>query len=180
MVEIPTQIPQAIFAGDILEWRRELDDYPADAYTLTYYFSNASKKFEIAAVADGTTHAVSVAATVTTDYEPGRYRWHARADDASGDIRTVGDGWIVVLPSPADHTDWRSHARKMLDAIEAALEGQADKDQLNLLSYSLGVVSVSRDRELLYKARDRYLRELNNEDGGANNRRHTFVRFARP
>jgi hypothetical protein len=180
MVDIPTQIPKDIFVGDVLKWRRELDDYPADAYTLTYYFSNAEKKFNIVATADGVVHNVSVAATVTTDYTAGRYRWYARADDGSDDIRTIEDGWLVVLPSPADQTDWRSHARKMLDAIEAALEGQADKNQLDLLSYSLGVVSVSRDRELLYKARDKYLRELNNEEGGANNRRHAFVRFTRP
>lgn len=179
MVDIATQVPDVVFAGDLLQWTRDLDDYPASTWTLAYTLSNSSEKVSITASASGDTHSVSVAAAATGAYKAGRYRWFARVTNGSS-VHTVEDGWIVILPDPTKKTDWRSHARKMLDAIEAALEGAASKDQLNLLNYSLGVVNVSRDRELLWKARDRYLRELNNEDGTTKNRRHTFVRFVSP
>lgn len=179
MVDVATQVPDSVFAGDLLAWTRDLSDYPASTWTLEYTLTNADEKLTISASADGDTHSVSVAAATTADYKAGRYRWFARVTNGLS-IYTVEDGWIRILPDPTKKVDWRSHARKMLDAIEAALEGAASKDQLNLLNYSLGVVSVSRDRDLLWKARDKYLRELNNEDGTTSGRRHTFARFVRP
>lgn len=181
MVDTATQVPESVFAGDLIAWERELADYPASAWELTYSLSNAADRIEIVAGESGDTYTVSIDVATSGAYKAGRYRWFARVSDGAGDERTVEQGWIVILPDPAKQADWRSHARKMLDAIEAALEGAADKDQLNLLSYSLGVVSVSRDRELLWTARARYQRELKNEEGSSKkNQRHTFVRFTPP
>lgn len=180
MVDTATQVPARLFVGDSLAWERDLDDYPAGTWTLTYYFANDSHAFSITASASGSTHVVSV--DDTTSYQPGRYRWHARA--ASGATKvTVENGWIEIRPNPAaGKSDWRSHARKMLDAIEAALEGQASKDQLDLISYAVGEsINVRRDRELLHKLRSKYELELAREEGTqAGDPRHVYLRFSKP
>jgi hypothetical protein len=87
------------------------------------------------------------------------------------------------LPDPSSGAaDWRSHARKMLDAIEATLEDSATKTQLDLVSYSIGgEVSLTRDRELLLKLRAQYTLELADEDGVDRiSNRHIYVRFGKP
>lgn len=181
MVDVLTQIPANVIAGDSFAWQRELADYPADTWTLTYYFSNGEQAFEIVASADGLVHDVAVTAADTAVYVAGRYHWYARATSGV-EAATVESGWLVVAPDPSSgKIDYRSHARKMFEAIELALEGQASKLQLDLISYSLGVVNVSRDRELLIRYRDKYALELQNESGaGGGDPRNNFVRFARP
>ena len=74
---------------------------------------------------------------------------------------------------------WRPHARKMLDAIEAALEGKANKNQLDLVSYSIGgELSLTRDRDQLLKLRAKYTQELADEEGIARiNDRNVYIRF---
>jgi hypothetical protein len=171
-------VPLTVHQGDSVSWQESLSDYPAGIWTLTLYCSRAGDRFEIQASADGDIHSISVPASVSSDYGTGRFRWFARVTDGT-DVFTIDDGWIEVLPNPAsDRHDWRSHARKMLDAIEATLEGQASDKQLDLVNYSFGTVNVSRDRELLQKWRDKYARELINEDGGrSGNNRMKFIRF---
>jgi hypothetical protein len=50
------------------------------------------------------------------------------------EIYTVGQGTIEILPNLADATtyDFRSHAKTMLEAIEAAFEGKASSTQLEM------------------------------------------------
>ncbi len=182
MVATPTNVPESLFAGDTFAWERDLADYPASAWTLKYYFDSELDSFEITAGAVGDLHTVSVVPATTKDYKAARYRWHARVDNATI-FTTVDNGWLVVSPDPiGDKTDWRSHARKMLDAIEATLEGQATKEQLDLISYSIGgTVNVSRDRKLLMEWRDKYSRELKSEDGTEQSvPRHAFIKFGKP
>jgi hypothetical protein len=171
--------PTQVFAGDTLAWTRDLADHPADTWTLTYYFVNETDSFNIVATADGTTHSVSIGGATTGAYKSGRYRWHARVTDGTT-VTTVDQGWFEVKPDPAKlKTDWRSHARKMIDAIESTLEGNASKQQLDLISYSFGAVNVNRDKELLMRWRDRYARELHSDEGGSGFQ-HIGIRFARP
>lgn len=181
MVDTLIQVPLMVVAGDSLAWERQLSDYPADVWTLTYYFANEIKSFKIIATASATTHVLSATGAVTGAYKAGRYRWHARVTNGPT-IATVDDGWFIVKPDPTiGKNDWRSHARKMFDAIESALEGQATKQQLDLINYSLGVVNVSRDRELLMKWRDKYALELRAEEGGRkSDQRNHYIRFVNP
>ena len=62
-------------------------------------------------------------------------RWILPLEDRH-DFLTVASGTIDILPNLATATtfDFRSHARTMLDAIEAAFEGKASSTQL---SYSI-------------------------------------------
>jgi hypothetical protein len=177
---VTEQVPETIIAGDSVAWVRELADYPAGVWSLTYLFSNAVQSFTIAAAADGVLHSAAVSAATTGAYTAGRYRWHARVTNGT-DVFTVENGWLEVKPNPAgSNVDWRSHARKMLDAIEATLESKATREQLDLLSYSIGgEVSLTRDREQLLKLRAQYTVELANEEGSAKlKKRNVYVRFS--
>jgi hypothetical protein len=124
--------PTSIRAGDLVTWTKSLSDYPADqGWTLAYTLINASAKISITASASGADHVVSVSAATSAGYAAGTYRWMARVTKGS-EIYTVGQGSITILPNLAALStyDGRSHAKKMLEAIEAAYEGRASATQL--------------------------------------------------
>lgn len=135
--------PTEAVSGDTWLWTRDLADYPAGTWTLTYYFKNRTQEFTIAATADGTTHVVAAAKATTAAYQPGEYHWTAVVDDGA-ERKTVERGTLIVLPDPAATGagyDGRTHARKVLDAIEAVLENRATMDQEE---YSIGGRSLKR------------------------------------
>lgn len=125
---VPTQEPAQLRVGDTWRWTRQLADYPASAWALIYAFKSAAGGFQVTATADGDTHAVAVAAATTAGYTAGAYTWIAWVE-AGGEKYTVDSGSVELLPdyragSAASALDDRSHARKMLDAIEAWLESR--------------------------------------------------------
>ena len=144
-VSIPTTEPTSARAGDTWRWTRSLVDYPAPIWTLTYTLFNASTKVSIVAAADGTDHAVTVASATTANYSAGRYDWVA-AVAAGGERYQVDAGVLEILPdvSALSKYDSRSHARIMLDAIEALLESRASAGDLDL------VMGAFADRRLQY------------------------------
>lgn len=181
MTTIPTTEPTQLRAGDTWKWRREdLTDYPAPTWTLRYEIKNATAAFQIAATADGAHHAVTVAKATTATYAPGAYQWVAFVDDGT-ERYTIGSGHLEVLRNFDDDTafDVRSHAAKVLDAIEAVIEGRASLDQQ---SYTINGRSLVRTpiAELLV-LRDRYRAEVARESAaaGLGERRRTYVRFGR-
>lgn len=125
--------PQSIRAGDTLKWTKSLCDYSAaDGWALSYRFISASSKFDIAATQDGSSSdfAVSVDAGTSAGYAAGTYRWVARVSK-DGEKYTVGEGTVTVLPDLADAsvaTDPRSQNERILDAINALIEGRATSD----------------------------------------------------
>lgn len=132
--QIPKNEPAELRAGDTWEWRREdLSDYPASTWALTYRFKNSSGGFEVVATADGDLYAVSVAAATTAAYTAGTYQWQAQVVNGS-EKHTVENGTLTVLASffatsATTAYDYRSHAQKALDAINAQLESRATADQ---------------------------------------------------
>jgi hypothetical protein len=167
---IPTTEPASARAGDTWRWQRTLSDYPASTWTLSYTLFNAAGKVSIAATADGDDHLVSVAPATTAAYTAGRYDWVAHVSDGT-DRHQVGAGSINVLPdlSAVSSYDGRSHARKMLDAIDALLEGRATTDQLDLIA-AANVGSNSGDQsmqmrpEFLMNLRKHYAAMVASED----------------
>lgn len=122
---IPFQEPASVVAGDTAKWQKYLGDYPAnDGWTLTYTFVNASVRFTATASAVGADHLVNASAATTTAWAAGTYDWRAQVSKA-GEVFTVGSGRLVVKPSFSAATDARSQARRMLEAVEAVLEGRA-------------------------------------------------------
>lgn len=131
--DIPTVEPSELRAGDTWQWTRSLADYAASSATLKYRFKSAAGGFEIVADASGDDYAVTVPAATSAGYAAGDYGWVAWVEVGS-DKFTVGTGAATVLPdyratSASTALDDRSHAAKVLAAIEAVIEGRAAKDQ---------------------------------------------------
>lgn len=164
MTDIATVEPTELVAGDRWLWeRQDLDDYPASTWTLSYALVKDGTRIQITGAASGAYHRIDVAASTTAGYTAGSYRWQAYVTSGS-DRRLVGQGELELLPDFATQSsgyDGRSHARIVLDAIEAVIEGRATKDQEE---YSIGGRSLKRTPigDLL-KLRDRYRAEAHSE-----------------
>jgi hypothetical protein len=163
---VPTNEPQAARAGITWQWTRQLTDYPASTWALTYWFKQlaaAGAKFSIVATASGDDHSVSVAAATTGAYTAGDYSWVAVVSSGS-EAFEVDSGTLDLQPkySVDAALDDRSHARKVLTAIEAVIESRATKDQEE---YTINNRSLKRTplAELL-ALRDRYRAEVRAEE----------------
>lgn len=162
-----TAEPSSLVAGDTWTWRRSLEDYSAaDGWSLVYVFANATQRFTFTAAADGADHVVTVAASDSDDKIPGRYSWVAFAKKA-GERHTVGFGECTITPNleGARPYDSRTHARKVLDAIEALLEGKAgsDVEEYEIAGRSLKKIPVAE----LLTWRDSYRAEVASEERAA-------------
>lgn len=130
---IPTREPREIVIGTTLKWRREFCVYPATEYSLTYYFRGAGKGFDAAATADGEEFSITVPAATTAEMAAGTYYWQAVATkDGEKFVAGEGEAKAVASLAAVDATaavDGRSQAKKILDAIDAMIEGKATRDQ---------------------------------------------------
>ena len=181
-VNYPTQEPDTLVVGDRWVWRRDdlVSDYPLDEYALESRFTEDSTRntnaFTIAATEAESTYLVEIASAVTASLTAGDYQWAAFIIRSSDNQRVVIDqGRTEILPNLQNTTaDLRSHAKKVLDAIEAVLENRASQDQM---SYSIAGRSLSRmsiDDLMTFRNRYRaeYLREIklarikNKQDSG--------------
>lgn len=162
---IPTTEPYPLRAGDTWEWTKSLVDYPASAWTLTYTYFNATGAFSIVATADGDSHSISVAPATTAAHTAGRYEWIAQASDGT-DQYQVGSGVLRVLPdlSAVDSYDSRSHARRMLDLINAILEGRATSGQIDIVRADVNGRNIEYDHSTLIKLRSQYAAAVRRED----------------
>ncbi len=144
MADTATNEPLDLVAGDRWQWRREdlAPDYPASSWTLHYYFKNAAEEFDFVAVADGDNFSIDQTPTDTDSFVAGTYKWAAYVSK-TGDRKQIDEGTLVVKPdlTASGTSDQRTHAEKVLDAIEAVIENRASQDQS---SYSIGGRSLSR------------------------------------
>ncbi len=192
MAEIATTEPSRIRAGDTIEWRREdLSDYPASEWTLKYYLLKTGKQIIITAIADDDNFAITVTKAVSALYAAGIYSWLAKVYQGVApniEEHTIGQGTIEILPDltvAAGGYDTRSHAKIMLDAIEAALQGKATAKQLDQLVKIIADIHTQRNPELLIKWRQYYKNEYWREQvaekliQGLDSPRRIGVRFKR-
>lgn len=172
--------PLSARAGDTWRWERSLPDYPAPGWSLIYTLYGPAGVVHLTAVASGTAHRVALAPAVTGTYAAGRYDWIAHVTDGTDRLQ-VGSGAIQVLPDlrTATTADGRSHARKMLAAIEATLEGRASDGDLEIVRTQLGDQAVERNPEVLIKAHQRYLHAVAQEDAALALGRGERVAFGR-
>lgn len=165
MPDTPTTEPTSLRAGDTWAWQRDLADYPASTWTLSYHFRNAASKFDITATADGDLHAVSIAKATTALRAAGWYDWIAVVTSAT-ERHEVNRGRTQILPdfAPDAVYDARTFARKMLDAVETALLGQASAQQLDLVEATLADRAMKRDKAALMALRSALRQEVAAED----------------
>lgn len=185
-------IPATLRAGDTIAWTESISDYLATAgWTLAFPLTAYNKiPILITASTSGSDYAISILPAVTKLWVAGKYSYQAYVYKGTPptftEKHTIEIGEVEILPDLTQATlttDNRSHAKKVLDAIEAVLEGKSSSD---LISYSIGGRSVSKmmPEELIkwrsfYKTE--YERELEAEAiaKGLDSPRRVGVRFRR-
>tara|TARA_R100000951_G_scaffold64585_2_gene54505 strand:- start:1962 stop:2552 length:591 start_codon:yes stop_codon:yes gene_type:complete len=166
----PGQEPETLVVGDRWVWQRPdlVTDYPTDAYALTYEFhcdsgGGGSHKFTVTASETSTAYVVEVSSSTTSGYTAHQYKWYAFITRTSDSQRVAVDNGITTLVvNYADsNADVRTHAKKVLDSIQAVIENRATVDQS---SFTIAGRSLSRMTiDELFLVRDRYRAEYNEE-----------------
>lgn len=165
--------PSRVIAGDTVIWRRAdlLSDYPSASYSLHYRGRRAGDATASFNVSANSSYQVTVAAAVTDKWTAGTWHWQAYITRTSDSARvTVAEGTFEVIPNRASSTtDPRSHVKRMLDAIEALLEGKAldDVEEYSINGRSLRKIPIGE----LIKWRDTYRADYQREQAAENIRR---------
>ncbi|RIL03132.1 MAG: hypothetical protein DCC71_15485 [Proteobacteria bacterium] len=178
--------PTCLIAGDSVAWRRELADYPATGGWAVAYALRGPDSLDLAATADGDAHVVELTAAASGALAAGRYLVAGFAT-LGAERATFYQGELELSPNPASLAaghDPRTHARRVLEAIEAVLEQRATRDQA---SFTLNGRALERwPIADLLAFRDRYRREVAGEEAAArlaaglgNPRRTIRTRFGR-
>ena len=155
----PTKEPETLVAGDTWKWERSLSDYPAsDSWSLTYYLrKSGSSAITITSSANVDAHLVTVAAATTASYTPGTWDFRGYVTK-SGERYEVFNGILEVETNPATAAssyDPRTHAEKVIDAIEAVLESRATKEILNFSVEANSLSSIPHADLLALRSRYR-------------------------
>jgi hypothetical protein len=157
----PETEPLKIIAGDRAAWKRTDfgTDYAPASYSLKYSArleNSGSTEIEITASESGSDYIVEVSQSTSASFKAGIYHWQAYIIRTSDSERlTVDSGtWEIISNRDVSTTDPRNHVKRVLDNIEAVLEGRSSKDQEN---YSIQGRSLSRTPiPDLMVLRDRY------------------------
>jgi hypothetical protein len=166
-----TKEPNDLVVGDYWAWKKEdlATDYPTSSYSLSYRFhcdsgGGGSHQFTINAVEADGIYYIEVPSTTTDNYSPHDYIWGAYITRTSDSSRVqVGEGKITILPNLADtNADLRSHAKKVLDSLEAVIEGRATIDQSSMSIAGRSLSRMSVDELLTFRNRykSEYLQEV--------------------
>lgn len=162
-------LPEVLYAGDKLEFTESESDYLApDGWTLKYDIIHpTATKITLVSVADGDSHKFTITSADSAAYTVGKYRFVRYADDGTTE-QHLDRGNVEVKPDfvALANYDFRTHARKTLEALEAAIERRATKEQM-----SLGISVRGSTRQLQYmtlkemiEAKDYYQGLVNQED----------------
>jgi hypothetical protein len=172
-----------------------VEDYPAsDGWTLKYRLTaqfttptQAPIDIDCTTDSDGASYKLLASAATTGNWKPGSYYWSRRLERGADRVTLERDRQLDVLADPTatiQGNDARSHARKMLEQIETALEGFASGSTIK--SYTIGTRSFTKaDHAELIKLHSRYQWLVANEDAkdriAANlpNPRNIGIRFVR-
>lgn len=154
------KIPLKIRAGDSLNFTAALPGYSAaDGWTLKITLVNSKKVYEITSTASGSEHLVKLLPAATQGWIPGFYKYVASVSDGT-DKYTIESAGLQILPNLTTDkpVDERHHVEKVLDAIEAVLEGKATKDQLEVTFQGRSITHLTPEQLLVW--RDKYRSEL--------------------
>jgi hypothetical protein len=123
-------IPEKITAGVDFAWCVNLLAYPAPTWALQVLLRGPGV-IDMASVPDGFKHTLAVPADTTKGWTAGTYLYSTRAV-SSGTVIEVDAGQVEIerdLGAITGAVDLRNHVQKVLDSIEAVIEGRATKDQ---------------------------------------------------
>ncbi|VWX56711.1 hypothetical protein [Sphingorhabdus sp. 109] len=168
MSNILSAMPSRLVAGDSLTLAlvQAAQEYPAGAgwaAKLTLVPIAGGMPLEITGSGGSVDWSFSVSSAQTAALAAGLFRWSTSAVNA-GERTTLDSGQIQVLPDPAgSDVDARSHARKVLDALNATIEGRATTTQLEVEFEDGRRIKHMENSEIL-KLRREYVRKVAAED----------------
>ena len=167
--EIPALVPAEIRIGDTVTFKRKWNDYTVDdGWQLDFLIvkddGTANHSWTATDNGDGyhlvTIPAVDGTPDGTAELSVGIWGYAERLSK-SGEIKTKASGRITVLPDLASASDIRTHAKIVLDAVEAVLQERATQSQLSM-SIAGRSLSLMSPAELIV-FRDEYRREVRRE-----------------
>ncbi len=185
---IPSTEPLKVNAGSTIQWQKALSNYPAsEGWSLSYSFvSTVGNRFDVASAASGSDYLVTISAATSALIFPGVWTWQSYVTKASERF-FVDDGQMEFLPDYSSQTttlDTRSHAKKCLDLIMAAMEGRLPS---GLESYNIGGVDIRMIGLVQLRALyDQYRADVIAEEQaeavskGMGSGHNIFIRFNRP
>jgi hypothetical protein len=162
---IPSIEPAVITAGDTITWSRSLPDYPASGgWVLHYALRGLAGVVDLISSAYQTDdHLINISAATSGVYVAGQYSIQGYVTNGTNRV-TVYAGSISITPNlvtAAAGYDGRSHVKKVLDSLEAVIEGRATRDQLQLTIDGTTLVKMTPEQILTWRAQ--YYREYRRE-----------------
>ena len=106
------------------------------------------------------------ASSTTTGYSVGDYIWEAHITKSSDSNRVMVDSGRTITHLADTNADLRSHAKKVVDAIEAVIENRATIDQqsMSIAGRSLSRMSIDDLLNFRNQYKNEYLRELKKQE----------------
>lgn len=185
---VQTSVPGSVTAGDTIQWKITLADYPAsDGWVLKYRLINAAGKIDIVSTAEGDDHAINVTASASTSWAAGTYDYQAYVDGVSSQRKTVETGSIKIMPNLANEAagfDNRTASRKLLDQLDSDMAAYGRKAYTQEYEYAGRRMKFLNPGEFL-SFRDKVRAEVAREEAaarisrGEDAGRKVFVRFGR-
>jgi hypothetical protein len=161
---LPTRTvePTAFVAGELVEWTKQFNDYPATAWGLVYKIRGPGTGIDVTATADGDAFVLSILPATSDDITvAGRYRIQGvvtKTSDAT-QKHVVYDGWVKVtllLASATTTVETRSTAKQIVDAIDTALLADSGAVIEYEISTPAGTRRVKKDRKAAREDRNYY------------------------
>lgn len=127
-------VPASLRAGDTFRADYHLPDHlPADGWTLRWALASPHLSVKLSATAEGDSHRISLSAATSATLTAGQYTVQACVERGEGEEaeRHTLLVWLLdvahdLASAAGGGIDARSHARRVLDNINAWLEGRAD------------------------------------------------------
>jgi hypothetical protein len=161
-----TSEPTSIRAGDIVEWTKSFSDYSAaDGWSLSYRFVNSSNAYTaISAVVNGNGFVLTITKTITATYVAGKYTLFGWVTKGSEQYQ-IYNGECEVLVDISALTvgyETRSHVKRVLDALEAVIEGRATEKErsVSIGGQAIELMTLAELRQEWLKYKHYYNDEL--------------------
>ena len=148
-VSIPSTPPAKVTAGDRVDFTVDPGEFTsAEGYSPVFVFrsDDGTQRVSVAGTDYQSAFRITISSAVTRTWTAcsGQFSVFAEASDGT-DRRTLLTGRWQVLPDPAstDTSDRRTLNRRILDAINAKIEGRASSDiaSISIAGQSLSMVS---------------------------------------
>lgn len=150
---------EKVIIGEWLDIQLSFIDYPSSQYTLSYIFVGDTSQHEIVCTqnADNT---FQLESEVVGD--PGEYKFQAVATDSLSHKFYVDSGSVTYEINYATLTtgqDNRSHVKKVLDALEAMIEGKATSDQIYYMIEGRALSRIPPDQLMMWYEKYKHMYE---------------------